>query len=65
MPPNLFSLDAEFCLSFDSVLALTIAAEIAAEKVEGPGGFLGALLDALAALTSEDVRTRAKVKISY
>lgn len=48
-----------------SVLVLTIAAEIAAERedVKGPGTFLPALIDELARLTPEVVERRAKVEV--
>lgn len=49
----------------DSVLVLTIASEIAAERedVKGPGTFLPALIDELARLTPEVVERRAKVEV--
>lgn len=48
-----------------SVLVLTIAAEIAAERkdVKGPGTFLPALIDELARLTPDVVERRAKVEV--
>lgn len=48
-----------------SVLAMTIAAEIAAARpdVKGPGTFRAALLDELYNLTPEVVAQRAKVQV--
>ncbi|KZV76302.1 Hydroxyethylthiazole kinase [Peniophora sp. CONT] len=47
------------------VLALTIAAELAAERpeVRGPGTFLPVLLDELSRLTPETLASRAKAKV--
>lgn len=43
-------------------LVYTIAAEQAAERSTGPGSFAVALLDALAAVDSADIRVRARVE---
>lgn len=43
-------------------LVYTIAAEQAAERSTGPGSFAVALLDALAAVDSTDIRVRARVE---
>jgi thiamine-phosphate diphosphorylase/hydroxyethylthiazole kinase len=45
---------------------MTIASEIAAERsdVRGPGSFIPALLDELAALSEDDIVKRAKVDIA-
>lgn len=43
-------------------LVYTIAAEQAAERSTGPGSFAVALLDALAAMDSADIRVRARVE---
>ncbi len=49
----------------NSVLVLTVAAEIAVESghVRGPGTFLGGLIDVLWNLGPEEVIKRAKIAI--
>lgn len=48
----------------NSVLAITIAGELASERadVKGPGTFLPALVDELATLTPEVIISRARVE---
>lgn len=46
-----------------AAFALALAGERAAEAAKGPGSFLPAFLDALDALTPDDVRTRGKAQI--
>jgi len=50
---------------WNSVLVLTVGAEIAVESgnVRGPGTFLGVLIDVLWKLTPEDVTKRAKINV--
>jgi thiamine-phosphate diphosphorylase/hydroxyethylthiazole kinase len=47
------------------VLVLTVASEIVAKRpeVKGPGTFLPALIDGLAGVSAQDVRSHAKVTI--
>lgn len=49
----------------DSLLALTVASEVAGEQpeVRGTGSFLSALIDALFRLTPEQIIDKAKVEI--
>lgn len=51
--------------SLSSVLAMTIASELAAERsdVKGPGSFIPALIDELASLTPEQISNRAKIEV--
>src|SRR6476646_906438 len=44
-----------------ALLALGVAGEIAAERAQGPGSFAVAIIDALYALTAQDITSRAKV----
>lgn len=46
-----------------AALAVALAGERAAEAAKGPGSFMPAFLDALDALTPDDVRKHGKVKI--
>lgn len=45
---------------------MTIASEIAAERsdVKGPGSFIPALIDELAAITPKDLDARARIDVS-
>lgn len=51
--------------TWNSVLVLTVAAEIAVEKeyVQGPGTFLGGLIDVLWVLAPDEVVRRAKITV--
>jgi len=44
-----------------ALLMLGVAGEIAAERAQGPGSFAVAIIDALYALTAQDITSRAKV----
>ena len=44
-----------------AVTVYTVAAELAAERATGPGGFAVAFLDALAALEADDLAARARI----
>lgn len=46
-----------------TALAVALAGERAAEAAKGPGSFVSAFLDALDALTPDDVRKHGKVKV--
>ena len=47
------------------VLMLTVASEIVVKRgeVKGPGTFLPALIDSLAGVSAQDIRSHAKVTI--
>lgn len=49
------------------VLAMTIASEVAAERVDvkGPGSFIPALIDEVAAITPEVLQKRANIEVIY
>jgi hydroxyethylthiazole kinase len=51
-----------FTAAASAMLAVGVAAEAAARRAEGPGSFEPALLDALAALSSEDIIRHARVR---
>lgn len=51
-----------FVASASAMLAMGVAAEMAADHARGPGTFEPALLDALWALTGEDIVARARIR---
>jgi hydroxyethylthiazole kinase len=53
--------DDEFEAAVAGLLAMGVAGEIAAEKASGPGSFVVALIDALAALSAADIESRARI----
>jgi hydroxyethylthiazole kinase len=53
--------DDEFLSAVAGVLCMGIAGEVAAERAKGPGSFVPALIDAIAALDAETVARRAKI----
>jgi hydroxyethylthiazole kinase len=53
--------DDEFLSGVAGVLCMGIAGEAAAERAKGPGSFVPALIDAIAALDAETVARRAKI----
>jgi len=52
---------------WNSVLVLTVGAEIAVESgnVRGPGTFLEVLIDVLWELTPEDIAKKAKINVHH
>ncbi|TQJ32408.1 hydroxyethylthiazole kinase [Microbacterium sp. SLBN-146] len=56
------AIDADrFATTVAAIAVYTVAAELAAERAAGPGTFAPAFLDALAAITADDLRRRAVV----
>ena len=53
--------DDEFLSAVAGLLCMGIAGELAAERAKGPGSFVPALIDAIAALDAETVVRRAKI----
>ena len=53
--------DDEFLSAVAGLLCMGIAGEVAAERAKGPGSFVPALIDAIAALDAETVVRRAKI----
>lgn len=50
-----------FVATVAAVTTYTVAAELAAERAAGPGSFAVAFLDALAAVSADDLRARARL----
>ena len=53
--------DDPFVATVAAVTTYTVAAELAAERAAGPGSFAVAFLDALAAVSADDLRARARL----
>jgi hydroxyethylthiazole kinase len=53
--------DDEFIAAAAGLLAMGVAGEIAAAKSSGPGSFSVSLIDALAALDSPSIETKARI----
>jgi hydroxyethylthiazole kinase len=52
--------DDEYLAAVGGLLAMGVAGEIAAERAQGPGSFVPALIDAIAALDGETIARRAR-----
>jgi hydroxyethylthiazole kinase len=53
--------DDEFLAATAGLLSMGVAGEIAAERAQGPGSFVPALIDAIAALDAQRIVERAKL----